>query len=146
MCDESLRWLIANNKIKEAKKVIKNACKWNRKDYKTVMDEIGWDVNIDETDATNMDAKILNSLNESQNSIPTKEVKVNDVSRQDSGMDNLTIGQENIDCVNESEDLIENKQKPELDKKESKVVKYTVIDLFRHKRILIVSAILWYTW
>ena len=146
MFDESLCWLIANNKIKQAKKVIKNACKWNRKDYKTVMEEIGWDVKIDETDATNMDARIRNSLNETQNSIPTKEVKINDVSRQGSWIGNLKTGQESVDCVNESEDLIGNKQKPEHDKEECKVVKYTVIDLFRHKRILIVSALLWYTW
>ena len=161
MIDESLCWLIANNKIKEARKVIKNACKWNRKNYNEVMEEIGWGhlvdyvsaVKPDETGTKNMDENV-NPLNDIKKSEIKRESKINEFSRQGSEVDSLTTGLDNGDCINEIlnehkseiEDLIENNQKVGVNKKETKVMKYTIIDLFRHKRILIVSAILWYTW
>lgn len=41
MLDESLRWVIANGQIDRAKRIIKNACKWNKKNYNEVLGKIG---------------------------------------------------------------------------------------------------------
>lgn len=41
MLDESLRWVIANGQIDRAKQIIKNACKWNKKNYEEVLLKIG---------------------------------------------------------------------------------------------------------
>ncbi|XP_060602443.1 organic anion transporter 3-like [Ruditapes philippinarum] len=41
MLDESLRWVIANGQIDRAKAIIKNACKWNNKNYEQVLEKIG---------------------------------------------------------------------------------------------------------
>ena len=41
MLDESLRWVIANGRKEEAKRIIKNACSWNKKDYDIVIEKVG---------------------------------------------------------------------------------------------------------
>ncbi|XP_060576174.1 organic cation transporter protein-like [Ruditapes philippinarum] len=42
LIDESLRWLIANGRVKEAKAIIKKACKLNKKDYDEVASVSGF--------------------------------------------------------------------------------------------------------
>lgn len=42
MIDESLRWLIANGRIKEAKVIIHKACKRNKKQYDDVVSVSGF--------------------------------------------------------------------------------------------------------
>ncbi|WAR12739.1 OCTL-like protein [Mya arenaria] len=49
MLDESLRWVIANGKLDHAKRIVKNACKWNHKNYEDVLRQIGLDESEDET-------------------------------------------------------------------------------------------------
>ncbi|XP_052762013.1 organic cation transporter-like protein [Mya arenaria] len=46
--DESLRWLIANGKMDQARKIIRKACRYNRKDYHTVLKDSGLDEGGDE--------------------------------------------------------------------------------------------------
>ena len=51
MLDESLRWVIANGQIERAKEIIKNACRWNKKDYNKVIQESGLnDIMADSSD------------------------------------------------------------------------------------------------
>ena len=50
MLDESLRWVIANGQIDRAKAIIKNACKWNNKDYDEIIQKSGLaDINTSKT-------------------------------------------------------------------------------------------------
>ncbi|XP_045215411.2 organic cation transporter protein-like isoform X1 [Mercenaria mercenaria] len=38
MLEESVRWLLTNGKVKQAKKILKNATKWNKVEYKKIED------------------------------------------------------------------------------------------------------------
>jgi hypothetical protein len=151
--DESLRWVIANGQIGRAKEIIKNACKWNGKDYIEVMEKIGWggllDANsklvimtdynsgkdqtalgpltadIDEHKSADNHQTALNQVNSNAKDARGPLVRQNNFERSDSEL-------EVVDEVGDDDDL--------------KVQKYTLLDIFRHKRILIVSMIMWYSW
>ena len=41
MLDESLRWVIANGQLDRARAIIKNACKWNKKNYEETLEKVG---------------------------------------------------------------------------------------------------------
>ncbi|XP_060574449.1 organic anion transporter 3-like isoform X2 [Ruditapes philippinarum] len=151
--DESLRWVIANGQIGRAKEIIKNACKWNGKDYTEVMEKIGWgglldadsklvimtDYNsekeqtalgpltadIDEHNIADNHQTALNQINSNAQAARGPLVRQNGFERSDSEP-------EVVDEVSQDNDL--------------KVQKYTIFDIFRHKRILIVSMIMWYSW
>ena len=126
--DESLRWLIANGKLEDARKVIRKACKWNKKDYATVMAAGGfYDEELDKETVrlTSNNGNVINDVHSSKGNIQESDVK--------------------------SELLIngtENKNYIITEQVSSKVVveKYTAIDLFKNPRILRVSLIIWFTW
>jgi hypothetical protein len=165
MIDESLCWLIANDKIEEAKKIIKKACKWNKKNYREVMEDIGWGDLVDgdvkppvKTDP--LKAKQFDDENR-KSFIERKEANMNDFFTQISGMDYSSGEQQSGDfhngntvhesfigteMVSKHTEINNDNQDAGDDKEEMKVMKYTVLDIFKHKRILIVSLILWYTW
>ncbi|XP_053381640.1 organic cation transporter-like protein [Mercenaria mercenaria] len=155
--DESLCWVIANNQIDRAKEIIKNACKWNKKNYGEVMETIGLG------DLVDTDSKALPMNNQSK----SKNVEYSQISeanmdaffRQISGIDYPSHGQKNGNIGNNSADLDplilpmpkfkdsnDNLKNGEFDDDKIEVRKYTMFDIFKHKRILIVSMILWYTW
>jgi len=59
--DESLRWLIANDRVVEAKRIIQKACKQNKKDYGIVLLETGfleWEMRMSKTEI-NMNSQTL---------------------------------------------------------------------------------------
>jgi len=59
--DESLRWLIANGRVVEAKRIIQKACKQNKKDYGIVLLETGfleWEMRMSKTEI-NMNSQTL---------------------------------------------------------------------------------------
>ena len=114
--DESLRWLIANGKLDQARKVIHNACKWNNKDYDTVMATVGFP---DENIAAEKSYQRIYKL-----------AKIPDVVKVDK------------DYQPEKEMCIPLDHDP----KQPVVEKYTAIDIFRHPKILQVSMIIWFTW
>ena len=56
MKDESLRWLIANGRVADAKRIIQKACKQNKKEYGTILSGTGfleWEIRMSKTE-TNM--------------------------------------------------------------------------------------------
>lgn len=48
MLDESLRWVIANGRIDEARRIINNACRWNKKDYDEILKTVGLEQRAEE--------------------------------------------------------------------------------------------------
>ena len=127
MLDESLRWLIANGKLDKARQVIKNACRWNKKDYATVIKAGGF-----------FDEELTKVSGESDD---------NDKSPTD--IENKTQDDPDADELCGEIDVNEEKEKfvaktPELPT--VVVKKYTAIDLIRHRRVFQVSVILWFTW
>ena len=129
MLDESLRWLIANGKLDQAKKVIKTACKWNKKDYATVMAAGGfYDGEL---------TQVSGNIDE-----PSKDPP--DVVRKETaGPDDSELcGDIDLDMNAEKETFVNNT--PKLPK--VIVKKYTAIDILRNVRVLRVSLILWFTW
>ncbi|XP_053380295.1 solute carrier family 22 member 13-like [Mercenaria mercenaria] len=151
MTDESLRWVIANNQIDRAKEIIKNACKWNKKDYGEVMETIGWGDLVD----ANSKALAMTNVPESKD----VEDVLDAFFRQISGLDYPTRGQRDVIVGSNGADLDPlvqhissishangGQKTEEFDDDEIEVKKYTMFDIFKHKRILIVSMIMWYTW
>lgn len=131
MQDESLRWLIANGRLDEARQVVKNACKWNKKDYATVMAAGGFvDDNLDqETKRLNSDyGDVMNNINgvqKSKNDLEDTELNEGLIKDDVESLNVISIEQEPVKVV---------------------VKKYTAIDIFRYPQILRVSLILWFTW
>ena len=109
--------------------MIKNACKWNKKDYATVMATVGFhDAALDE-DAGQVEMKTVNN--------PPRLIK-KDTGGED-GKKELTDEEEKDQ---ETTTFIEKDHGP------AKVLvqKYTALDIIRNGRILRVSLILWFTW
>ncbi|KAL5004945.1 hypothetical protein ScPMuIL_018401 [Solemya velum] len=121
LIDESLRWLVANGKTKKATRVVKKACRWNKVEYKSLIDEL------------NLDEDLL--------------VKVSSGSISDLIDNPLTVGinqthdsfHPNVD--QSPEGTIEKKPKIDIT-----VRKYTILDILKSKRLLLNSCILWYAW
>ena len=109
--------------------MIKNACKWNKKDYATVMAAGGF----------------------SNGNLPTKSKTPNNTSTYMEKTPGVTITEEEIDPLKLNDDLTldaERDKNIRTDKEPKKLLvrKYTVFDIFRHPRILRVSLIMWFTW
>ena len=129
--DESLRWLIANKKFDQARQVVRNACKWNKKDYDEVVNAGGV---LDET----VDKDLKQSLTDGDGGIKYAEYVTTAVVHQDEYRDKTKLKQEETD----RQDGLLN----EGNVQETNVQKYTAIDICRYPRILRVSLIIWFTW
>ena len=125
--DESLRWLIANGKLDQARKVIHNACKWNNKDYDTVMAAVGFP---DENIAAEKTYQRIYKL-----------AKIPDVVKVEKDYQVVNFDDQSH-VIPEKETCIPKDHAP----KQPVVEKYTAIDIFRHPKILQVSMIIWFTW
>ena len=132
MLDESLRWLIANGKLDRARQVIKNACKWNKKDYATVMAAVGF--HDEELDKATRQVELKAVTN-------TADIKGKDTA-EGTGEDGKREAMDGEDKHEETTKFIEKDHGP------AKVLvqKYTALDIIRNGRILRVSLILWFTW
>ena len=129
MLDESLRWLIANGKLDRARQVIKNACKWNKKDYATVMATVGF--HDEELDKEPCQVEMKTVTN-------TPDV----IKKETGGEDGKTETTDGEEKDEETTKFIEKDHGP------AKVLvqKYTALDIIRNGRILRVSLIMWFTW
>ena len=149
MLDESLRWLVANGKLDKARQVIKNACKWNKKDYATVMDAGGF---YDETlkTATTVSDKTTEESHDvadvkPANAVSEKVTEISaDVKQQEPEVTEDNTDEGKSDSEAEGKKFINNENHDPPAK--ILVKKYTALDIFRNARVLRVSLILWYTW
>ncbi|PVD19638.1 hypothetical protein C0Q70_20128 [Pomacea canaliculata] len=125
--DEPLRWLYANGKTKEIHKVLKKAARWNRKDFRQIVD-------------------VLNSLGDVDD-------KINHVSNEQKTADEAEIKlQKAVDNMSwEGHPLSNGKEVPDFGLEEGleevkAVKKLTFRDLFTHRRLgvyCLMSSILW---
>ena len=209
--DESLRWVIANGQFDKAKDIIKNACKWNNKNYREVMEAIGW-LHLDEnllkmTDYDNRKSPKLEPFSADnhqhvdydnhkhtdsdnhQHTDSDNHQHTDDDNHQHTDSDNHqhtdsdnhqhtdSDSHKHTDSDNHQHTDDDNHQSDhnlnagnlteisrlhvrdntersddnpvvvyEIDDNTMKVQKYTIFDIFKYKRILIVSMIMWYAW
>ncbi|KAL5003988.1 hypothetical protein ScPMuIL_017444 [Solemya velum] len=121
MIDESLRWLVANGKTKEAARVVKKACRWNKVEYESLLDEL----NLDENLLVKVSSGSISGLNDNPSTVGTNHTH---------------------DSVHPNIDQSPNgtiEEKPKID---IKVRKYTILDILKSKRLFLNSCILWYAW
>lgn len=125
--EESLRWLLANGKTKEAERIIRKAAKMNGKNFDKVIEEaaskareltkfIPQNNKASSPMETNGGTTALpNGTEKSGNTVSTDIIYTNDEQKEDITM--TTASQ-----------------------------RYNVTTIFRHKRILLNSLIVWYLW
>ena len=125
--DESLRWLYANGRVKEAEHVLRKACRWNNVKYDDIVDGL-----------------VVPMIDEDKNENAEKMVDENN------GKVEKTYA--NYDGANDSENANVYSHKtggiPDADSEDHEpyVKKYTLLTIFKHKTILRTSLIIWYNW
>ncbi|OWF38693.1 Solute carrier family 22 member 6-A [Mizuhopecten yessoensis] len=166
--DESLRWLIANNKKKEAIKMIKNIAKWNKldpqgalrmldgeKELKPLQPTEGKDQSLlqNETEKGNDEQNEPETGNEKEQFIFQPEPDIGNGNQQlllrkipefGNGKAPLLFQQE-PEATNEHAHAALYQSKEEVSEGKA-AEKYTILDIFRHKLLLRNSLIVWYTW
>ncbi|XP_060085889.1 organic cation transporter protein-like [Ylistrum balloti] len=125
--DESLRWLLANGKMKEAERIIRKAAKLNEKNFNDVI-KAATIKNSNETAAL---VPTETSMSSNEEEILTKlddaELKgISDSAKETKVTDAVEVGRGREDAA--------------------PIKHYNIITIFRHKVILFNSLILWYTW
>lgn len=103
--DESLRWLLANGKTKQAMKIIKKAASWNNQSFESVMESV-----------------------KKKQPLTSMELVIQPPEKQESNGDHQPC---------EVNGTTEVKQK---------VNKYSAFTILKHKKILLVSVLLWVIW
>ncbi|OPL20443.1 hypothetical protein AM593_01425, partial [Mytilus galloprovincialis] len=103
--DESLRWLLANGKTKQAMKIIKKAASWNNQSFESVMESV-----------------------KKKQPLTSMELVIQTPEKPESNGDHQPL---------EGNGTAEVKQK---------VHKYSAFTILKHKKILIVSVLLWVIW
>lgn len=127
---ESPRWLIANGKYEEARGWIQRAAKWNKKD------------------ATNAlaDLELMMTRNETEIIVTndTSSPKIDDFTRETSTdfkgsgpeSERLVCNNTNLNHEQQSKDPVP------LGKEE----RLSILDIFRHRHLFMVSLIIWIVW
>ncbi|XP_059151413.1 organic anion transporter 3-like [Physella acuta] len=121
---ESPRWLVANKKYKEALKFLEKACVMNGKDFERVKESFQYHVVQHE-----QEVHIKQEMHLEQEICIKKEM---DLEREI--------------CIKQEEKGINQVDDTTADDETSKIVKYNITDILRHKTLLITSLIIWFTW
>lgn len=119
MMDESVRWLISNGRIDEAKRILKKAARWNKVDY-SVVEQI-FNENIHLQDKPDEKNAVL--LPVTENGFENNEYKKIELTKSDN--ETSSSGSSS---------------------KLQKFEKYTVIDILKNPALRINTLILWYAW
>lgn len=124
--DESLRWLVANGKMKEAKKIVMKACKMNHVEFNAVLKQCNLDSDLLQTTRhfpeirINNDSAVSPHLSSVQNAAEARD-KLADTRTKTRNSGNTCHGGVTVR-------------------------KYTALDIFKSKTILLNSLIIWYAW
>ncbi|XP_076465661.1 solute carrier family 22 member 7-like [Babylonia areolata] len=127
--DESLRWLVANGKTEGAVRVLRRAARANRKDVNLVLNSLqdgGGDGDADGTDE-----------------VADREMSA--LGSPDTKDDREEGEREKVDI---SPDSLPHPHLPDVDGSlaQRQTQKLTVLDIFRHKRLLAFAAVNWLAW
>ncbi|KAL5005513.1 hypothetical protein ScPMuIL_018969 [Solemya velum] len=121
MIDESLRWLVANGKTNKSIRIVKKACRWNKVEYESLLEEL----NLDEDLLVNVSSGTISASNDNPPTVDNNQT-------HDSIHSNIN---QSLNGTLE--------EKPKMDIKDRK---YTILDILKSKRLLLTSCILWYAW
>ena len=126
--DESLRWLLANGKLEKAEIVLRKAAKWNKKQYHDVISNVKSKITHEE--------KLPLALQYGKENISDKEPR-NIVQSENNAPDGIVSNSEH--------DMV--KTKPELEPtKTGGIKRYTILSICQHRRMLLMSVVMWFTW
>ncbi|XP_060085901.1 organic cation transporter protein-like [Ylistrum balloti] len=129
--DESVRWLLANGKQKDAERVVRKAAKLNGKNFDDVIKA-----------ATVKSPKEMTALIPGENHV--SHDKKNDIPILLNGAEPDVIKEVGIGTgLNEDVEISHGGERADF---AAPIKRYNVITIFRHKVILFNSLILWYTW
>ncbi|XP_060076165.1 solute carrier family 22 member 16-like [Ylistrum balloti] len=168
IADESLRWLIANNKRRQAMKMIKNIAKRNKLDpYKALcMLDGGGDLKTlsvtdpgetsllqNETEVGHDERNEFHDGSKKERSLFQLEAEVRIGNKQSEHGKNSEFGNGEAPLIYQKEPETTNGHAHNvLDRSndevsnEKRAEKYTILDIFKHKLLLRNSLITWYTW
>ena len=124
--------MIANRKYEEAREWIKRAAKWNKKDASNILADL-------ELIIARNEMKVIASSHPDESTPPNKTTGVNSA-------DDATERKEESEklvCNNDdsNHEQIE-KGLESMDKEEN----LTILDIFRHRQLLIASLLMWIIW
>ncbi|XP_076465164.1 solute carrier family 22 member 7-like [Babylonia areolata] len=126
--DESLRWLVANGRTEGAVRVLRRAARANRKDVNLVLNSLK---HAEDGGASGTDAGAVTKMS-NMNSPETKD------DREEGEREKVDI----------SPDSLPHPHLPDVDESlaQRQTQKLTVLDIFRHKRLLAFAAVNWLAW
>ncbi|XP_069138043.1 organic anion transporter 3-like [Argopecten irradians] len=130
LMEESVRWLLANGRIKQAERIIRKAAKMNGKDY----DEV---IKVAKSKSTKEKEIEVVVPGDCDNDKTTMEI-----SRHENGAKYALI-ENHSETTKDCEDISYEKEQPSTP---AVIKRYNVVTIFRHKVIFLNSMILWYTW
>ncbi|XP_076465335.1 steroid transmembrane transporter SLC22A24-like [Babylonia areolata] len=155
--DESLRWLLATGHIEEAERILKKACRMNGKDFENIKTLLKGPVstrnNFDDCDQTDSSHTIVEQITISsvikkdQHKEETTEDMLNDEKTDDISAERRGSGSDQRDPEeggpgNDSDEG-SSQLMPET---EVFSAKYTVLDLFRHRVVLVPFIVVTFVW
>ncbi|XP_076465900.1 organic anion transporter 3-like [Babylonia areolata] len=158
LLDESLRWLLATGNIQEAERILKKACRMNGKNFEKIQTLLKKPIfpgnNFDDRDQSDSSPTIIQITNSSvmrndKNKEDTNGDELNDEETADISAERRGSGSDQRDPEeggpgNDSDEG-SSQQMPET---EVFSAKYTVLDLFRHRVVLVplfVVTLVWVT-
>ncbi|XP_033751011.1 solute carrier family 22 member 5-like [Pecten maximus] len=133
LMDESVRWLLANGRIKHAERIIRKAAKMNGKNFDDVIK-----------------AATIQSSKEMEVFVPKKDTLDLSLKKEEDILINKNGAE--YTAMKDSSEIANNEvelgfpQGEEQSVVPAPIKRYNVTTIFRHKVILFNSLILWYTW
>lgn len=127
---ESPRWLIANGKYKEARGWVQRAAKWNKKDASNALADLELMMTRNETEIIVTNVTCSPKIDDL-----TQETSTN---FKDSGPESerLVCNNTNLNHEKKSKDPVPLGQEERL----------SILDIFRHRHLFMVSLIIWIVW
>lgn len=122
---ESPRWLMANGRYDDVREWIKQAAKWNKKDISNIL----------------VDLDLVTARSELQVIVNTEHSDDENEAREKNSKE-AEEGARLVGDITDSKDV----QPGSLDKTLVQEESLSVLDIFRHRHILLTSLIVWIVW
>jgi len=132
MLDESLRWLVSNGRITDAKRILKKAARWNNVDYATI--EAIFDENVH-----------MGTITSNKPLLPVEPKSEKDMNALVEGCDSKSVST-TATMVEKSDVSVTDESSVDTNSSGKGVEKYTVLDILRNPALRVNTLILWYTW
>lgn len=127
---ESPRWLIANGKYEEARGWVQRAAKWNKKDATNALADLELMMTRNETEII-----VTNDTSSPKIDDFTREIST-DFKDLGPESEKLVCNNTNLNHEQQSKDPVSQGQEERL----------SILDIFRHRHLFMVSLIIWIVW